>query len=303
MKYRYLNQVLDSGYLTSYDFNGGKFVKKLEHQIRQYTKAKYAIACNSGTSALYISILARGFKKKRIAFPNFTFKATKNAILATQNIPVPFDVTLDNMTISTKIKNVDCIIPVHLYGHVAYMHELKELGLPMIEDCCQSLGSKLNQTHTGMFGDTGCFSFYPSKIISAGEGGMIITNNKSIADKCKLIRNHGNDKIWGLNLRMSEIHASIATEHMENISEILYKRKKNTDILHEKLKDYTRYHPRKGEIRNNGIFTITTSHRSKLMKQYPLSRVYYSYTLGKGKNGDWLSKNVLSFSTDKGNTS
>src|SRR3990167_4872072 len=237
MKYRYLNQVLDSGYLTSSDFNGGKFVKKLEQQIRQFTKAKYAIACNSGTSALYISILAQGFKKKRIAFPNFTFKATKNTILATQNIPVPIDVKLDNMTISTKIKNVDCIIPVHLYGHVACMYELKELGLPIIEDCCQSLGSKLNQTHTGMFGDTGCFSFYPTKIISAGEGGMIITNQKNIAEKCKLIRNHGNDKIWGLNLRMSEIHASIATEHMENISEILHQRKKNVDILHEKLKD------------------------------------------------------------------
>ena len=297
MEYNYLEEVLESGNLTSADMNGGKFVQKLESQIKSFTKAKHAIAVSSGTAALYISILALGLKNQKIAFPSFTFKATKNAILATNNTPIPIDVRLDNMTIDTKIKNVDCIIPVHLYGNVSYMDELLELGIPIIEDCCQSLGSKLHTRSTGTFGDLGCFSFYPSKIISSGEGGMIITNNDQLAEKCRLLRNHGDDKTWGLNFRMSEIHASIAVEMAESINKILDKRMEKANLWKELLKNEEFSEPRKNEIRNNILFTITTTNRNELIKKYPQSRIYYPYTLGAGSNAELLSKTVLSFPT------
>ena len=298
MKYKYLRQVLESGQFTSTDFNGGKFVQILEQQIRQFTKARYAVAVSSGTMALYAVILAMDMKKSRIAFPSLTFRATKNSILATDNKPVPTDITLDNLTIRQDVKNADCIIPVHLYGHVAHIKELKEHGIPIIEDCAQSLGSTYDGKHTGTFGDAGCFSFYPSKIISAGEGGMVITNKRSIAEKCKLIRNHGNDSIWGLNLRMSEIHASIAVEHMENISQILDTKKNNIKILKEKFHFLGQFEPRPKEVRNNILYTTWTNSRKSMLKKYPTARVYYPYTLGAGKNADLASKHVISFPTN-----
>lgn len=294
---KYIQEVLDSGQLTSASMEGGKFVQQLERQIMDFTGAHYCIAVNSGTAALQASIIALELKAANIVFPSFTFKATKNAIIATGNTPVPVDVLEDNMTIDpSKIKESDAIIPVHLYGHVAYVDQLKELDIPIIEDACQGMGSKLHGKHVGRFGDIGCFSFYPSKIISAGEGGAIITDNKDIADKLRLIRNHGDDKTWGINLRLSEIHACIAVENFENISDILSKRQCKAKEWDEKLVE-KKYNERKGETRNNQLFTITSNNRSELQKKYPESRVYYDYTLGGGINAEYFSKNSLSFPT------
>jgi len=304
---KYLQDVLDSGQFTSADMNGGKYVQKLERTIRDFTGAKYCVVVNSGTSALYASLLALNIDDyARGVHPSFTFKATRNVIDAVNGIPYGIDVRKEDMTLdpndmewSNKSIKYHYMIPVHLYGHIADMPALKEKGIPIIEDCCQALGSRLNGKHVGLFGDVGCFSFYPSKIINGGEGGCVITNNKRIADKLKVLRNHGKGKQWGLNLRMSEIHAAIAFGNMEKINKILETRKKNAKILSEIFKDETQYYPRKGEYRNNQLFTITVKNRKKFMEKYPQSRIYYDYTLGYGENSEWLSKHCVSFATDK----
>jgi len=296
---KYIQDVLDSGLLTSSDFDGGKYVQKLERQIRDFTGAQYAVAVNSGTSALYASLAVLDLTSNKVAYPAFTFKATLNAILAHNELkPVPVDVFKNNITIRTdNFPSVECAIPVHLYGHVAYMDELKETGTPfIIEDCCQALGSYLDNRHVGLFGDLGCFSFYPSKIINAGEGGAVITNNKTLADKLKQFRNHGT-KCWGLNLRLSEIHACLAVEQFESINALLQVRKNNTKLWNERLSDVTKYYPRNGEIRNNQLFTITSPHRELIKLEHSASRVYYDYTLGDKTNAIEFAKTVLSFPT------
>lgn len=294
---KYIQEVIDSGVLTSPLLEAGKFVQKLENMVKDFTGSKYCVALNSGTSAIQAAIIALGLNQNNIAFPSLTFKATKNAIIATGNNPVAVDVLKENMTINPElIKSVDAVIPVHLYGHIAYIEELKENNIPIIEDACQALGSRLDGKHVGLLGDVGCFSFYPSKVISSGEGGCIITNNKEIADKIRLIRNHGDENMWGLNLRMSELHACLAVENFEHIDEILDERKKNAKEWDEKL-DETKYYPRKGELRNNQLFTITSENREQLQKIYPETRVYYDYVLGAGDNSKWFSDNVLSFPT------
>lgn len=297
-----LQEVLDSGQLTSADIDGGKYVQKLERQFRDFTKAKYAIAVNSGTTALYASLKVLGIAGS-VAFPSLTFKATRNAILASHNTAVPIDVALENATmminpLKAKKDLVKAVVPVHLYGHVSYIDQIKETEIPVIEDCCQALGSTWKNKSVGRFGKTGCFSFYPSKIISCGEGGMIITDDKNLADQLKLFRNHGDYKSWGLNLRLSEIHASIASHNMKQIDKLLDKRKKKTQRWLEKLpKDITLLPERKKEKRNNQLLTVRSQDRSSLMKKYPESRIYYDYTLGEGVNAEKLSKSVVSFPT------
>lgn len=300
-----LEEVIESGLLTSSEFDGGKYVQELERMFRDYTGANFAIAVNSGTSALYASILVMDQQNTNIAFPSFTFRATKNAILASGAHAIPIDVSLDNMTIIPRMKTIDCIIPVHLYGHVAHIDELLELDRPIIEDCAQALGSKWKNKSVGRFGNVGCFSFYPSKIISGAEGGMIITDNGDIADALKVFRNHGNEKNWGLNLRLSEVHASIAVSNMRNIETLLTSRKitakgwethfnTNTDSPNP---DIILPVERKGETRNNQLFTIRAKNREVLINTYKKSRVYYPYTLGDGINAKKLSETVLSFPT------
>lgn len=299
---KYIQDVLDSGLLTSSDFDGGKYVQKLESQIRDFTGAQYAVAVNSGTSALYASLAVLDLTGNKIAYPAFTFKATLNAILAHSELqPVPVDVFKDNVTIRTdNFPEVECAIPVHLYGHVAYMKQLKETGTPfIIEDCCQALGSYLDNKHVGLFGDLGCFSFYPSKIINAGEGGAVITNSKALADKLKLFRNHGKE-CWGLNLRLSEIHACLAVEQFENINALLQVRRNKAKAwadMFSQSEGITRFYSRNGEIRNNQSFTIASPHRALIQIEHPSSRIYYDYTLGDKPNANEFSKTVLSFPT------
>jgi len=293
---KYLDDVLASGQLTSSHIDGGKYVQKLERVIRDYTGARYCVVVNSGTSALMATIIAMGITGN-IAFPSLTFRATRNAIIASRCNPIGIDVRLDDMTIETPTIETDAIIPVHLYGHVAHMGKLLELDIPIIEDCAQALGSKLNNKHVGRFGDAGCFSFYPSKIITGGEGGAVITDKKYIVDRLKLFRNNGDENNWGLNLRMSEIHASIALTNMENLDNILRDRKEIATIWDEKLQDVKKYYPRMGETRNHQLFTITTEQRKELMIKHPDARIYYDYTLGDGENATFFSEQVLSFPT------
>ncbi len=241
-----VNEVIKSGALTNASFNGGRYLQEFELLLARYTNARYAIAVNSGTSALYASLLALELYNKEVIIPSLTFVATANAVIAAGAKPVFVDVKMDDYTIDPeeiekKINNnTKAIIPVHIYGHIAEMNIIREIAekhsLYIIEDACQSLGSKYNNKHTGTIGDLGCYSFYPSKVLTSGEGGAIVTNNKEIADKLKMIRNHGmlegyDTRILGLNLRMGEINAAIAIAQMHKIEKILNARRSNAEIL------------------------------------------------------------------------
>ena len=136
-------------------------------------------------------------------------------------------ITIDVSRFKAKItKKSKAIIPVHLYGHPSDMDEIIELAnkhsLDLIEDACQSLGSVYKKKQTGTLGIMGCFSLYASKVLTCGEGGAIATNNDNLADKLKMIRNHGmvegyDTRIFGLNLRLPELSAAIAKAQMNKL--------------------------------------------------------------------------------------
>src|SRR3989337_3006785 len=167
-----------------------------------------------------------------VLLPSFTFVATANAVISVGAKPVFVDILKENYTmdpndLKKKItKKSKVIIPVHLYGNVAYMDQIIEIakknGLKIIEDAAQSLGSTYRGKHTGTFSELGCYSLYPAKVMTAGEGGFIVTNSKKLFDKLRMIRNHGmlhgyDTRIFGLNLRLPEISAAIAKEKMKKL--------------------------------------------------------------------------------------
>ena len=239
--------VLEENALTDASRNGGKRVRDFEAQLRDYLNVKYVIAVNSGTAALHAALLAADIKQDdEVLLPSFTFVATANSVVASGAKPVFVDInksdyTMDIQDLKRKItKKSKAIIPVHLYGHPADMDEIIELAskysIDIIEDACQSLGSTYKKKQTGTRGLIGCFSMYASKVLTSGEGGAVITNYSDLADKLKMIRNHGmvegNDtRIFGLNLRLPELSAAIAKVQMKKLTKMLELRRRNAELL------------------------------------------------------------------------
>jgi dTDP-4-amino-4,6-dideoxygalactose transaminase len=243
--------VLDENALTTAAHDGGKRVRDFESHLSDYLSVKHVIAVNSGTAALHAALLAAGVKQgDEVLLPSFTFVATANSVAAAGAKPIFVDInrkdyTIDVSNLRAKItKNSKAIIPVHLYGHVSDMDEIIELAakhsLDIIEDACQSLGSTYKKKQTGTLGLMGCFSLYASKVLTSGEGGAVATNNDDLADKLKMIRNHGmvegyDTRIFGLNLRLPELSAAIAKVQMKKLTKMLELRRQNAELLTKSL--------------------------------------------------------------------
>ncbi len=322
---REVRNVLSEKSLTSSSFDGGTRVQQFEKLLSKFVKSKFAVAVNSGTAALQASLYALDIKTgDEVLIPSFTFIATANSVKSVGAKPVFVDILKDNYTMDPddlrkKItKRTKAIIPVHLYGHIAYMKEILEIArknnLKTIEDASQSLGSKLNGKHSGTFSQLGCFSLYAAKVMTSGEGGAIITNDKKLFEKLKQIRNHGLSKnhlitTFGLNLRLPEINAAIAKVQMKKLPLLLRERKKNAQILTELLKNYDIILPkqRKSETLNWYLYTIALKNRNNIMKKLNSSgigaTVYYSPPIHKTPyyktkislpNTEWAACHVLS---------
>ena len=282
---RAVTSILKNGALTSSANQGGKHVQSFEKSASSFVKSKYAIAVNSGTAALQAALYALDIKKgDEVLVPSFTFVATANAIVSTGAKPVFVDILKDNYTIDPddlqkKItKKTRAIIPVHLYGNVAHVDRLSEISkkynIPIIEDSAQSLGSTYKGKHTGTFFEMGCYSMYPAKVMTSGEGGFIVTNNKNLRDKLLMIRNHGmvhgyDTRILGLNLRLPEINAAIANIQMKKLRSFLKSRKNNANLLSKLISklDLELPYQRKNENVNWYLYTIATKKRDKLLKE------------------------------------
>ena len=186
-----VTSILKDGALTSASHQGGKYVREFEKLASSFVKSKYAIAVNSGTAALQAALYAMNIKKgDEVLVPSFTFVATANSVVSTGAKPIFVDILKENYTmdpddLQKKItKRTKAIMPVHLYGNVAFIDRIAEIAkkynLPIIEDSAQSLGSTYKRKHTGTFFDLGCFSMYPAKVMTAGEGGFIVTSSKKL---------------------------------------------------------------------------------------------------------------------------
>ncbi|MCX8029971.1 MAG: DegT/DnrJ/EryC1/StrS family aminotransferase [Thermodesulfovibrionales bacterium] len=235
----------------------GKKVKAFEEMISAYHNVNSAVGVASGTDALFLSLLSIGLKKgDEVITTPFTFFATVEAIVYTGAKPVFVDIepetfNIDVAQIESRItERTQAILPVHIFGHPADMVSIlniaKKYDLKVVEDCAQAFGAKIGNKKVGSFGDTGCFSFYPSKNLGAyGDGGMIITNDISIAERIRLLRNHGSKssyihKTIGYNSRLDEIQAGILSVKFKRIEEYNRKRQEKASLYTSLLNGYVK---------------------------------------------------------------
>jgi len=244
-----INQVLATPFLSI-----GPKIKRFEEKIARYVGTKYAIAVNSGTSALHLLIRSLNIKDgDEVITTPFSFIASANCMLFERAKPVFIDIDEDTLCIDPdkiekKItKKTKAILPVHIFGHPCQMDKIMKIArkhnLAVIEDACEAIGSEFDSKKVGSFGVAGVFAFYPNKQITTGEGGMIVTNNKKIDNLCQSMRNQGrgDEKKWlsferlGYNYRMSELNAALGAAQMDRINEILIKRQRVADFYKERL--------------------------------------------------------------------
>ncbi|MBB3657684.1 dTDP-4-amino-4,6-dideoxygalactose transaminase [Rhizobium sp. BK650] len=225
--------------LASGQYILGEEVARLEQEFADYCDVKHAIAVNTGTSALHLSLLAAGVGPgdEVITVP-FTFVATVSAICYTGARPVfvdvePVTLTMDAAQIEAKITpRTKAIIPVHIYGQMADMDAVKAVAdhyrIPVIEDACQAHGARYKGARAGSIGTSGCFSFYPGKNLGAcGEGGIVVTNNDDQAKTMRMLRDWGQEQRYhhllkGFNYRMDAIQGAILRiklRHLEGWTE------------------------------------------------------------------------------------
>ncbi|WP_342304751.1 DegT/DnrJ/EryC1/StrS family aminotransferase [Methanolobus sp. ZRKC5] len=242
-----VSDVLRSGIIAE-----GKRVAEFEQAFAEYTGMEHAVAVNSGTAALHAALLAHGIGKgDEVITSSFSFIATANSILFTGAKPVFADIEADTFNLNPQLieENITpatkAIMPVHLYGHPAYMKLMKEIAedhhLVLIEDACQAHGAAYNGKKVGSFG-TGAFSFYPTKNMTTSEGGIITTNKKDVADRARMIRSHGSKQRYlhetlGYNLRMTDISAAIGLVQLKKLPEYTSRRQHNAKLLTESLGD------------------------------------------------------------------
>lgn len=229
----------------------GPKVREFEEKFADYIGTKYAIATNSGTAALHISLAAAGIGTgDEVIVPALTFFSTATSVIHNNAIPIFADIDpetycLDPDDMEKRITDrTKAVIPVHLYGHPAEMDSIMEIAqahdLLVIEDAAQAHGAEYKGKKVGSIGHIGCWSFYATKNMTTGEGGMITTNDSGIAEKARLIRNHGmisrdDHAILGYNYRMNEISAAIGLVQLSKLDKLNEIRTRNSKYLLKRL--------------------------------------------------------------------
>ena len=273
----------------------GPKVNELESRVADYVGTKYAVTLNSGTSALHAQLIAHGVGKgDEVIVPSFTFIATANCPFFVGAKPKFADVEeqtygLNPESVEKAItKKTKAIMPVHVGGHACKVEELREIaddhGILLLEDAAESLGAKVNNKMVGTFGESSMFSFCGPKVITTGEGGVIVTDSQEIFEKIKLLRSHGRadtkdyfstneylDYIsLGYNFRMSNITAALGVAQMDKLDKIIKIRQKNAAYLTKAIQkaggSVKTPDPSKDRFVLYQMYTIESDDRDALMK-------------------------------------
>jgi perosamine synthetase len=245
-------QVLNEKELSG---NSGHFIPRFEREFAGYTSCKYGISVSSGTTALHTALAALKLGAgDKILIPAFTNMATFFAALYLGATPVPIDIepdtwNLDPSQLEDKVdRETRAVLPVHIYGHPVDMDPLLKLasrhGLHVVEDCAEAHGALYNGKKVGSLGDLGVFSFYGNKIITTGEGGMLVTNSESLADRARELKSLAYGKrikfmhrAIGYNYRMTNLQAAIGCAQMKRIDLIISKKRRLARFYSEALSD------------------------------------------------------------------
>jgi perosamine synthetase len=237
-----VKEVLASGMLAQ-----GPKVKAFEAAFARDVGRKHGVAVSNGTAALHIALLAHGIKSGQdVLIPPLTFFATASTVLLCGGKPAFVDVDRNSYNMDPArvagafTRKTAAIMPVHLYGQTAEMDPIleaaKERGIPIIEDAAQAHGAEYHGKKAGNLGATACFSFYPTKNMTTSEGGMIVTDDDRIAEKARLLRDHGQAAKYehvlvGFNYRMTEIAAAIGLVQLKKLDGWVKQRRANARAL------------------------------------------------------------------------
>lgn len=275
-----ISEVLHSGMLAD-----GPTVREFESDFASYCGAKHGVATSNGTTALHTAFEALGLGRgDRILTTPFSFIASANAIRLCGAEPVFVDINeqtynLDPAAVSRTIENadeeLDAILAVHLYGLPADLKQLSEIAeqhnLLLVEDAAQAHGATIDGTRVGAVGDAACFSFYPTKNMTTGEGGMVTTSDEQVAERAARFVNHGRSDTYahvevGHNFRMTSIAAAIGNAQLEKLPQYIETRRKNASRLTQELSGLPITTPVEPADRTHVYhqYTIRTSERDSL---------------------------------------
>lgn len=239
-------RVLDSGMLAQ-----GPEVARFESEFAAHVDDRPCAAVNSGTSALLLALVALGIGPgDEVVVPSFSFAATANAVVLAGARPVFADIEpthfcLDPAAVEAAVTSrTAAVVPVHLYGHPAAMGRIVDVaarhGLAVLEDAAQAHLATLDERPVGTFGDVAAFSFYPTKNMTSGEGGMVVCADEAVARRVRLLRNQGMERryaneVVGYNMRMTDLHAAIGRVQLERLPERTAQRRANAAFLGRSL--------------------------------------------------------------------
>jgi aminotransferase in exopolysaccharide biosynthesis len=340
---KYLNQSIDRTFVSTV----GKFVDEFEEKIAKYVGAKHAIATTNGTSALHVSLILAGVKKNNeVITQPLNFVASSNAISYCNAEPIFIDVDRDTMGLSpsalksflnknTTVKNKQCFnnktkkvikacVPMHSYGHPCRIDEIKQIcdeyHIFLIEDAAESVGSFYKNRHTGTFGHLGVMSFNGNKIITAGGGGCIVTNDKVLAEKAKHLSTTAkvphkwdfNHDMVGYNYRMPDINAALLLAQLENLNDFINNKRnlankyegffkdRDCDFFKEPKNSKSNYwlnsiilkdkHQKDKFLEGTNSKGVMTRPIWTLMNNLPMYKDAQFYNL---KNSNWFSERVV----------
>ncbi len=248
---KYVNDCLDTGWISS----AGSYISRFEQDFSTYIGTKYAVTTTNGTTALHLALASLGIGPgDEVIVPDLTIISCVAAVIYTGATPVLVDVeptygTLDPDSLARGITpNTKAIMPVHLYGHPADMDRILEIanqhGIPVIEDAAEAHGALYKDRKAGSLGTISCFSFYANKLITTGEGGMICTNDQTIYEKAKLLKDlaHVPGKRFyhqeiGFNYRMTNLQAAIGVAELEQIDSYISHKRTMAQHYNKLLRD------------------------------------------------------------------
>ena len=285
-----LNKVIDRKFVTE-----NKFTQQFEDIIKNLVKARYAISVSNWTAGIFCCLRALNIGKgDEVIVPDMTFAATSNAVLLSGAKVVLCDVNYNDYSINADeiVKKINsrtkAVIPVHLYGNFCDMEKIlkirKKYNIKIIEDAAQALGVQYKKKFAGTFGDCGGYSFYGNKIITSGEGGVIVTNNKKIRDEIYKLKNHGREKKGvfihksvGFNFMFTELQAALGITQLGKLNSVTKKRnwifKKYKEYLNNKY--LIKFEKKKYHINLHWFFNIKSSKINKILPALKKNKIEF----------------------------
>ncbi len=249
----YLKDCISTNWISS----KGKYVDEFEKKFSEYCNCKFGVTSTSGTTSIHLALASLGIKRgDQVIVPAFTMIGSVLPVIYCGAQPVLVDCEPETWNINADLieekitDKTKAILPVHIYGHPCNMDKIlrtaKKYGLFVIEDAAEAHGAEYKGKKVGGLGDIGCFSFYANKIITCGEGGMLVTNNEEVAKHAKTLKDlsfeGGKSRVYihsevGYNYRLTNLQAAVGLAQFERIDELIEMRRKNAQLYHQLLKD------------------------------------------------------------------